>query len=411
MPAGIPHRCQETMMRFARLAAAMVFVVVLATPARIVLRAAVGVGDVMRAPSVGLSAVAWFEYFAVLVVSYGLVLGACSLARSALVYLSSWESSGLAVLDHPIAREWPIRWAALLGAGNVVASVVAGRAVEIPEAIVLAAAVLLAMTTGVPPSPEPLPTDPLPPVTDPEPVSPVPSPVPSPTPSSARRLSMPWYFRRNPIITMSVPERFCVEIDAMETAYRDLTSRDHSIKALTDYARFVRDGLSHEVKDAVHQLRIQSEHAGFSPMEEINYVLAFAQRFAYASDREDKGVAEYPKFPLETMWDDRGDCEDHAIVAAACLHLLGYDVRLVGLDYEGKPSGHMALAVATPNEIVGGSYLEAPDTGRRYYYCEVSTDGGTRHEGGVSFRLGEMPSSDRSAALTLIDISEHTSVA
>lgn len=395
-------------MRFPRLAAALVFLVMLGTPFSALIRTVSGMDDgATQGRTVITQAISSTRYLAVLVVLYGVVVAILWLGRRALIFLSLWESSGLAVLDQPVARSWPARWALALGSVNLVATLLSGRLVVVPEAIVLAGVVFLAMVAGTPPLAEPLPIDPLPtPVIEPEPeiTPPHPSPSPLPTTSTSRRITMPWYFRRNPILATATPERFCVEIEAAETVYREFCSRDHSVSAPKDYGRFVRDGLSLEVKAAVRQLRTQSANTGFSPLEEINYVLAFAQRFGYVFDHIDKGIVEYPKFPLEMMWDDRGDCEDHAIIAAACLHLLGYDVRLVLLEYEGRSSGHMALAVAAPDGFAGGSFLEAPGTGRRYYYCEVTTNASTRDEAGVFFRLGEMPESARSAALTLVDV-------
>jgi hypothetical protein len=118
---------------------------------------------------------------------------------------------------------------------------------------------------------------------------------------------------------------------------------------------------------------------------------------------EDKGIVEYPKFPIETMVEDRGDCEDHAIIAAACLKKLGYDVRLVFLDY-GTNTGHMALAVEGAADIPDAFVLRDPKTGRKFYYCEVTTDGNTRSPTKPVFRIGEIPERDRQAAMELIDI-------
>jgi hypothetical protein len=150
-------------------------------------------------------------------------------------------------------------------------------------------------------------------------------------------------------------------------------------------------------------MRQISESDRLTTVAEINNVLAFAQRFEYALDTEDKGVLEYPKFPLETMVEDRGDCEDHAILAAACLVRLGYEVRLVSLEYGAGP-GHMALAVAGAEELPDAFALRDPASGRRFYYCEVTTDASSQDPNAVVFRMGEIPDKDKQARMELISV-------
>ena len=150
-------------------------------------------------------------------------------------------------------------------------------------------------------------------------------------------------------------------------------------------------------------MRRISKQDRLGAIPEINNVLAFAQRFRYVFDHEDKGVREYPKFPLETMIEDRGDCEDHAILAAACLVRLGYDARLVSLAYDAGP-GHMALAVAGAEEMPDGFALSDPASGRKFYYCEVTSDGATRSPDAISFRIGELPEAARRAKMELVPV-------
>lgn len=45
----------------------------------------------------------------------------------------------------------------------------------------------------------------------------------------------------------------------------------------------------------------------------------------YKTDQQSKGVSEYWRYPLETLYDKEGDCEDGAILLAALLYAAGYD--------------------------------------------------------------------------------------
>jgi predicted transglutaminase-like cysteine proteinase len=212
-----------------------------------------------------------------------------------------------------------------------------------------------------------------------------------------------WYFRKDAGNLCVPPTRYEVQVRASKARYEQLRAQDHKVKQVQDYARFVRDGLTPEVDETCRQIRQFSEADRLTTVAEINNVLAFAQRFEYAFDREDKGVAEYPKFPLETMVEDRGDCEDHAILAAACLARLGYEVRLVSVEY-GTGPGHMALAVAGADELPEGFALVDPTSGRRFYYCEATTDAASRDPRGIVFRMGEAPEREKQAQLELIPI-------
>ncbi|DAC71830.1 MAG TPA: hypothetical protein DSN98_08410 [Thermoplasmata archaeon] len=71
---------------------------------------------------------------------------------------------------------------------------------------------------------------------------------------------------------------------------------------------------------------------------------------------------EYPRFPLETLKEQRGDCEDKAILTAALLESLGYNVSLLRLPQ------HMAVGVHLNETIPGYSYYTD-----QYYFLETTT--------------------------------------
>jgi hypothetical protein len=80
-----------------------------------------------------------------------------------------------------------------------------------------------------------------------------------------------------------------------------------------------------------------------------------------------KDGVEYPKYPVETLVDGRGDCEDVAILMAGLLDALGYDTVLL------RYSDHMALGIRM-NEFnpyyakYTPRYFE--HEGQHYYYVE-----------------------------------------
>jgi predicted transglutaminase-like cysteine proteinase len=336
---------------------------------------------------------------ALLALTIGLA-GAFALARFLLRARDAWETSGLAPLDRGVHGAWPRTVALLAGIAAISAAVWAGGANQIPaiaEAVAAALAVYAAVI-GAPPLDRPVDDyDPLP-----EPRIPEPQPEPSPVaPGDTIPLVLQWCFRREPG-NMTIPAAsYEVRLEASKARYDAFLQQDHMVHSDRDYVRFVRDGMTPEVGTVSWKIREISQADRLGAIGEINNLLAFAQRFRYVLDEADKGQTEYPKFPLETLVEDKGDCEDHAILAVACLINLGYDARLVAVDY-GPGPGHMALAVAASEDLPGAFFLHDSGSGQRFYYCEVTTDAASQEPDAIAFRMGDAPGQARQAQLTLL---------
>jgi len=110
-------------------------------------------------------------------------------------------------------------------------------------------------------------------------------------------------------------------------------------------------------------------------------VIFFVQQIPYAYDNSTmsyregafppayRSGADYPKYPVETLVDGKGDCEDTSILAAAMLDLMGYDVVLL------RYSDHMALGIEMAK--FSPFYADYPPKyydyeGKRYYYVETT---------------------------------------
>ena len=87
------------------------------------------------------------------------------------------------------------------------------------------------------------------------------------------------------------------------------------------------------------------------------------------------GHADWPRYPIETILDETGDCEDLAILCSAIIARLGFSVVL--LHYPG----HLAFGVAGADHLKG-EYIVEPGTGRRYYYGEATAE---------NWHLGQIP--------------------
>lgn len=114
------------------------------------------------------------------------------------------------------------------------------------------------------------------------------------------------------------------------------------------------------------------EDFGHSPLELAQTAANFVQSIPYVTDKIGTGYDEYPKYPLEILYERAGDCEDSSILLASLYKQLGYECVLLHFD------GHMAVGVACPE--AQGAYYE--ENGVRYYYIETTAPG---------WKVGEIP--------------------
>jgi hypothetical protein len=109
---------------------------------------------------------------------------------------------------------------------------------------------------------------------------------------------------------------------------------------------------------------------GYSSYDKVSFVLAFVQSLPYTSDNVTEGYNEYPRFPIETLVDGGGDCEDTSVLFATITLIMGYGTVYV------NPTNHYAVGILGDN--LKGTYWEYPEgSGNKYYYCETTGDGFT----------------------------------
>jgi hypothetical protein len=110
---------------------------------------------------------------------------------------------------------------------------------------------------------------------------------------------------------------------------------------------------------------------GYDENQKVNLVVAFIQSLPYTADDVSTGFDEYARYPLETLVEGGGDCEDTSILASALLDPMGYDVVLISLP------GHVAVGVAV--DALGTYWLHE---GTQYFYVETTGEG---------WEIGDLP--------------------
>ena len=139
------------------------------------------------------------------------------------------------------------------------------------------------------------------------------------------------------------------------------------------------------------KIREVAVQAGFSEYQTVELAASFVQSLPYTEDIS-TGQDEYPRYPIETLVDDGGDCEDTSILMASMLRSLGYGVILLIFEPRADISGHVAVGVAG-GEGIYGTYWEYKE--RKYYYLETTGDG---------WLLGEIPDSYKAAVAHIYDM-------
>ena len=110
-----------------------------------------------------------------------------------------------------------------------------------------------------------------------------------------------------------------------------------------------------------------------SDADRVGVALSYVQSLPYSYDSTSKGMTEYVRYPIETLVDGCGDCEDKSVLLAAILHEMNIGFVLL------MTPDHMAVGVNCEprRDTVGFVY-----DGKEYYYAETTQDG---------FKIGQAP--------------------
>jgi hypothetical protein len=142
------------------------------------------------------------------------------------------------------------------------------------------------------------------------------------------------------------------------------------------------------VIELANELREGAANAGYGAYDEVSYILAFVQSLPYTSDSVSTEYDEYPRFPIETLVDGGGDCEDTSILFATITLILNYGTIFI------SPPGHFAVGVLGNN--LYGSYYTFND--KTYYYCETTSDG---------WKIGQIPDEYNGVSAHLYALNEN----
>lgn len=174
---------------------------------------------------------------------------------------------------------------------------------------------------------------------------------------------------------------------SLYNSYKSVSLSSRIKNSLTGYSFLVttQDYYVIQVANKLHEASVQK---GYEAYDEVSFVLAFVQSLPYTSDSVTTGYDEYPRFPIETLVDGGGDCEDTSILFATLVLILNYDAIFI------SPPSHSAVGVWGTD--LDGYYWTYNN--RTYYYCETTGD---------NWKIGEIPSEYKDALAHLYPIDEN----
>jgi hypothetical protein len=152
-----------------------------------------------------------------------------------------------------------------------------------------------------------------------------------------------------------------------------------------DYSVYVTHPLDDEyISTIIGEFDDIASAQGYDEVQLVELVVAFVQSLPYTSDDVTTGFDEYARYPIETLVDGGGDCEDTSILTSALLDGMGYGAVLFSLPE------HVGVGVDVDHE---GTYWLYEDV--KYYYVETTGEG---------WEIGELPEAHQGHSATVYPI-------
>lgn len=144
--------------------------------------------------------------------------------------------------------------------------------------------------------------------------------------------------------------------------------------------------LSENDRYVIHALAEEFSENVENEYDRISLALSFVQSLPYAYDADSKGEDEYVRYPVETLVDGCGDCEDKVALLAALLYEMDADFILLALPE------HVAIGVHCDG-VKARRYLLFRN--KRYYYLETTTEG---------WGIGQIPDEYQSSTMEAVTV-------
>lgn len=165
---------------------------------------------------------------------------------------------------------------------------------------------------------------------------------------------------------------YSIELEISEELYdyyqneREHQAYEYRIEDAETPVNFYSFILSDYDRPFIRELADRFAEKAFTDRDKVTLAMTFVQSFPYEYDNASKGEDEYVRYPIETLVDGCGDCEDKVALLAAILYEMGIDFVLLALPE------HLALAVRCDG-VLAERHISFRN--KRYYYVETTMEG------------------------------------
>jgi hypothetical protein len=170
-------------------------------------------------------------------------------------------------------------------------------------------------------------------------------------------------------LNLSIPQAVYADYQGVSVSTRNSAGYSYLITSIDTY-----------VQNVANRIHAAAVRMGYEEYDEVSFILAFVNSLSNTGQSTSALPDGYPNFPVETLVEEGGDCEDNSILLAALLTALGYNVIIIDID------GHIGVGVsgdAPPGKSFYWFYYDKEHySDKEFYYCETV--------GGV-WKLGECP--------------------
>ena len=174
---------------------------------------------------------------------------------------------------------------------------------------------------------------------------------------------------------------FSIELQLDYSIYSQHRILDHSAGGVYQpetYGKFSTPSEQYVI-DIALDLKNMAESNGYTTSLEIaEFIYAFVGDIQYVLDIDGSGENDYPKYPIEMLWEASGDCEDAAILYISLIEAVNYDAMIVtGFVKQSSDEdwgGHAWAVVSIPGEDNLGTYWygDGDKSQTKFYFVETT---------------------------------------
>ncbi len=126
------------------------------------------------------------------------------------------------------------------------------------------------------------------------------------------------------------------------------------------------------------ELQSMAQQNGYNTSHDVaRFIHAFVGDIPYLYDLDStQNQTEYPKYPVEMLWEEGGDCEDASALYISLVEHLGYDAALMLGDSKSDENedwgGHAWVVIALENFSGDGYMGEGSKSDTMFYFVETT---------------------------------------